>query len=183
MLTLYHWDLPLVLHDRGGWLSRNTALAFAEYTQVVSCKLGDRVKRWITVNEPYCASYLGYGTGHHAPGMRDPQSAFIAAHHLLLGHGLAMQRIRENVPDAQAGISLDLSPVYAADDRPETISAVERLDRIKNRWFLDPVLRGKYPDTLFAEQHVAPPPIQDGDLEIISAPTTSSASTTTSGRW
>ncbi|MGO8950375.1 MAG: GH1 family beta-glucosidase [Ktedonobacterales bacterium] len=170
-LTLYHWDLPLCLHDRGGWLSRNTALAFAEYAHVVSRQLGDRVKRWITINEPYCAAYLGYGSGLHAPGLRDPQSAFIAGHHLLLAHGLAVQRIRQNVPDAQAGISLDLSPVYGADDLPETLSSMERLDRFKNRWFLDPIFRGKYPDSLFAEQRVAPPPIQDGDLAIISVPT------------
>ena len=169
-LTLYHWDLPLVLHDRGGWLSRNTALAFAEYADVVSRHLGDRVKRWITINEPFCASFLGYGVGAHAPGLRDPQSAFIAAHHLLLGHGLAVARVRANVPEAQVGISLDLSPIYAADERPETLAAVEKQDRFKNRWFLDPIFCGAYPETLFAEQHVAPPPIQDGDMGIISIP-------------
>ncbi|MGO8947984.1 MAG: GH1 family beta-glucosidase [Ktedonobacterales bacterium] len=166
-LTLYHWDLPLVLHDRGGWLSRNTALAFADYADVVSRRLGDRVKRWITINEPFCASYLGYGVGSHAPGLRDPQSAFIAAHHLLLGHGLAVARVRANVPGAQAGISLDLSPIHAADERPATLAAVEKQDRFKNRWFLDPIFRGAYPEALFAEQHVAPPPIQDGDMAII----------------
>ncbi|MGZ3713972.1 MAG: family 1 glycosylhydrolase, partial [Ktedonobacterales bacterium] len=171
MLTLYHWDLPLSVHDRGGWLSRGTAFAFAEYADTVARHLGDRVKRWITVNEPYCAAYLGYGTGQHAPGMRDPQAAFIAAHHLLLGHGLAVQRIRQTVPDASVGITLDLSPVYGNDDRPETRAAVTRLDRFRNRWLLDPIFHGKYPDTLFAEQHVAAPPIEEGDLAIISAPT------------
>ena len=170
-LTLYHWDLPLVLHDRGGWLSRNTALAFAEYADVVSRRLGDRVKRWITLNEPFCASYLGYGIGKHAPGLRDPQSAFIAAHHLLLGHGLAVARIRANVPQAQVGITLDLSAVSAADERVETQAAVEKQDRFKNRWFLDPLFRGSYPEQLFAEQHVAPPPIQEADMAIISTPT------------
>jgi beta-glucosidase len=169
-LTLYHWDLPLALHDRGGWLSRNTALAFADYADVVTRRLGDRVKRWITINEPFCASYLGYGVGKHAPGLRDPQSAFIAAHHLLLGHGLAVARIRANVLGAQAGISLDLSPIYAADERLATLAAVEKQDHFKNRWFLDPIFRGAYPETLFAEQHVAPPPIQDGDMAIISTP-------------
>ncbi|MGZ3663424.1 MAG: GH1 family beta-glucosidase [Ktedonobacterales bacterium] len=171
MLTLYHWDLPLSVHDRGGWLSRGTAFAFAEYADTVARHLGDRVKRWITVNEPYCAAYLGYGIGQHAPGMRDPQAAFIAAHHLLLGHGLAVQRIRQTVPDASVGITLDLSPVYGNDDRPETRAAVTRLDRFRNRWLLDPIFHGKYPDTLFAEQHVAAPPIEEGDLAIISAPT------------
>lgn len=170
LLTLYHWDLPLSLHERGGWLSRDTAFAFVEYADSVARKLGDRVKRWITVNEPYCAAYLGYGTGQHAPGMRDPQAAFIAAHHLLLGHGLAMQRIRQIVPDALVGISLDLSPVYANDDRPETLAAASRQDRFRNRWLLDPIFHGKYPDMLFAEQNVAPPPTQEGDLALISAP-------------
>jgi beta-glucosidase len=168
--TLYHWDLPWVLHDRGGWLSRTTAVAFAEYADVVSRHLGDRVKRWITVNEPFCAAYLGYAVGLHAPGLRDPQAAVVTAHHLLLGHGLAVERVRANVPDAQVGISLDLSPIYAADSRPETLAAVEKQDRFKNRWFLDPVFRGAYPESLFAEQGVAPPPIQDADMKAIARP-------------
>ena len=170
-LTLYHWDLPLVLEERGGWLSRNTAFAFADYTEHVAERLGDRVKRWITVNEPYCAAYLGYGTGRHAPGIRDPQAAVIAAHHLLLGHGLAVERIRRSVPDALVGITLDLSPIYGLDDTPETAAAIERLDRFKNRWFLDPLFHGRYPEVLFAERHLAPPPIQDGDFHIICRPT------------
>src|SRR5215469_15067272 len=100
MLTLYHWDLPWVLHERGGWLSRPTAQAFADYADVVSRRLGDRVKHWITINEPFCASYLGYGVGLHAPGLRDPQAAVIAAHHLLLGHGMAVERVRANAAPA-----------------------------------------------------------------------------------
>ena len=170
-LTLYHWDLPWVLHDRGGWLSRSTAFAFAEYADVVSRHLGDRVKRWITVNEPFCAAYLGYAVGLHAPGLRDPQAAVVAAHHLLLGHGLAVGRVRANVPEAQVGISLDLAPIYAADERAETRVAVEKQDRFKNRWFLDPIFRGAYPESLFAEQGLAPPPIQDADMGLIASPT------------
>jgi beta-glucosidase len=170
-LTLYHWDLPWVLHDRGGWLSRATALAFAEYADVVSRRLGDRVKRWITINEPFCAAYLGYGVGLHAPGLRDPQAAVVAAHHLLLGHGMAVGRVRANAAEAQIGISLDLAPIYAADDRAETRVAVEKQDRFKNRWFLDPIFRGAYPESLFAEQGLAPPPIQDGDMRLIASPT------------
>jgi beta-glucosidase len=166
-LTLYHWDLPWVLHERGGWLSRTTAQAFAEYAHVVSRQLGDRVKRWITINEPFCAAYLGYGVGLHAPGLRDPQAAVVAAHHLLLAHGMAVERVRANVGEAQVGISLDLAPIYAADDRAETRLAVEKQDRFKNRWFLDPIFRGAYPESLFAEQGVAPPPIQDRDMGLI----------------
>jgi beta-glucosidase len=170
-LTLYHWDLPLVLEERGGWLTRDTAIAFADYAEYVADRLGDRVKRWITVNEPYCAAYLGYGTGEHAPGIRDPQAAVIAAHHLLLGHGLALERIRRSVSDARVGITLDLSPVYGLDETPETAAAVEHLDRFRNRWLLDPIFQGHYPEALFAEQHLAPPPIQDGDFHTICRPT------------
>jgi beta-glucosidase len=170
MLTLYHWDLPWVLHEHGGWLSRATAQAFAEYADVVSRRLGDRVKRWITINEPFCASYLGYGVGLHAPGLRDPQAAVVAAHHLLLGHGMAVERVRANVPAAQVGISLDLASIYAADDRAETRAAVEKQDRFKNRWFLDPIFHGAYPQSLFADQGVAPPPIQAADMELIASP-------------
>jgi beta-glucosidase len=171
MLTLYHWDLPWALHERGGWLSRATAQAFAEYADVVSRRLGDRVKRWITINEPFCASYLGYGVGLHAPGLRDLQAAVVAAHHLLLGHGMAVERVRANAaPEAQVGISLDLSSIYAADDRTETRAAVEKQDRFKNRWFLDPIFRGAYPESLFAEQDVAPPPIQAADMDLIASP-------------
>jgi beta-glucosidase len=123
------------------------------------------------VNEPFCAAYVGHGSGRHAPGIRDPQAAVIAAHHLLLGHGLAVERIRSNVPDALVGITLDLSPVYGLDDRPETVAAIERQDRFKNRWFLDPIFRGRYPESLFAERHLAPPPIQNDDFHIICRPT------------
>jgi len=170
MATLYHWDLPQILQEQGGWLSRNTAFAFADYAEAVVGHLGDRVKHWITINEPFCISYLGHADGKHAPGMHDPQAAVIAAHHVLLGHGLAVPRIRALVPDAQVGITLDFSPIYAADDLPETQQAVAAMDNFKNRWFAEPVYHGKYPDTFFAEQHVAPPPIQQGDMALISAP-------------
>ncbi len=170
MATLYHWDLPQVLQEQGGWLSRNTAFAFADYAEAVVGHLGDRVKHWITINEPFCISYLGHADGKHAPGMRDPQAAIIAAHHVLLGHGLAVPRIRALMPDAQVGITLDFSPIYAADDLPETRQAVTSEDTFRNRWFVEPVYRGTYPETLFAEQHVAPPPIQEGDMALISAP-------------
>src|SRR5579872_3013785 len=93
--TLYHWDLPQALHERGGWLTRETAHAFADYAEVVARRLGDRVPWWVTLNEPWCAAYWGYGLGTHAPGIADLQSAAVAAHHLLLAHGLALPRIRE----------------------------------------------------------------------------------------
>ncbi|MFL5666063.1 MAG: glycoside hydrolase family 1 protein, partial [Ktedonobacteraceae bacterium] len=94
LATLYHWDLPLALHDQGGWLKRDTALAFADYAELMGRRLGDRVDWWLTQNEPWCAAFLGYGNGVHAPGIKDMQAAAVAGHHLLLSHGLAMPRLR-----------------------------------------------------------------------------------------
>jgi beta-glucosidase len=172
LATLYHWDLPLLLHERGGWLNRDTAYAFADYAEVVARRLGDRVAWWITQNEPWVAAYLGYGVGIHAPGLRDICSAVTAGHHLLLSHGLAVPRLRALTRGAaQVGITLNLYPVYPADDRPETARAAEQADAFLNRWFLDPLYHGRYPDQLFADLGVAEPPVEDGDLALISAPT------------
>jgi len=169
--TLYHWDLPVPLHDRGGWLNRDTSAIFADYAQVVAERLGDRVKWWITHNEPWCTSYLGYGNGQHAPGMRDHRSAVVAAHHVLLSHGLAVARLRATLgTPAHIGISLNLNPIYPADDRPETARAVAQADMFHNRWLLDPVLRGSYPEGIFTQLRSPAPPIEAGDLETISAP-------------
>jgi beta-glucosidase len=171
LATLFHWDLPLALEERGGWRNRATAYAFADYAEVVARRLGDRVPWWVTLNEPWCAAYLGHGSGLHAPGLHDAQAAADAGHHLLLSHGLAMPRLRAHVAaGAQLGICLNIYPIYAADDRPETLRDVERADRFQNRWFLDPLFRGHYPDGLFEDMEAAPPPIEDGDLAIINAP-------------
>lgn len=171
LVTLYHWDLPVPLHERGGWLNRDTAACFADYSVLVARRLGDRVRWWLTINEPWCAAYLGYGNGFHAPGMHDPQAAVVAGHHLLLAHGLTMPRLRAlTLPDSQLGITLNLNPVYAFDDTPATAQAVAIAHRFNNAWFLDPVFRGHYPDQLFAEMGVAPPPIQAGDMDLIQAP-------------
>jgi beta-glucosidase len=171
--TLYHWDLPLALYTRGGWRARETAYAFADYAEVVARKLGDRVRWWITQNEPWCSAYLGYVEGVHAPGIRDDiQAAVDGGHHLLLAHGLALPRIRTHArPDARVGMSLNLFPIFAGDGEAETVRAVERADRFHNRWFLDPLYRGEYTAGLFADLGAAPPPIQDGDMALISAPT------------
>jgi beta-glucosidase len=170
--TLYHWDLPLGLYERGGWRSRDTALAFADYAEVVARRLGDRVRWWVTQNEPWCSAYLGYFTGIHAPGVRgDAQGAVDVGHHLLLSHGLAIPRIRTHSPEARIGAALNLFPIFAGDQRPETIRAVQRADRFHNRWFLDPLYLGEYPSELFAELGAAPPPMQADDFKIIGAPT------------
>src|SRR6266566_2334566 len=171
LATLHHWDLPVALQDRGGWLQRETAYAFADYAEVVAQRLGDRVKWWLTHNEPWCIAYLGYGLGIHAPGKRDAQMAVVVGHHVLLSHGLAVSRLRAHthVP-AQIGIAIDFYPVYAADNRPETLSGVEQADAFRNRWFLDPIFRANYPEHLFENMGVVPPPIKDGDFGIIAAP-------------
>lgn len=170
--TLYHWDLPQSLQDAGGWVKRDIIHAYANYAEVVARRLGDRVKHWITQNEPWCIAYLGYGIGLHAPGIKDKQAAMAAGHHVLLAHGLAVPRLRAySAPDAQVGITLNFTPVYPADNRPETLRDAARADDFGNRWFLDPLYRGSYPDQLFADLHLNPPDIHDGDFDIIRTPT------------
>lgn len=169
--TLYHWDLPSPLEQAGGWLNRATAYAFADYAEIVTRCLGDRVAHWITLNEPWCSAYLGYGIGVHAPGLSDRQAGINAAHHLLLGHGLAVPRMRAHLPStAQVGITLILNQVYSADERAETARDVELTNEFSNGWFLDPIYRGAYPERFFEHMALNPPPIQEGDLNCISAP-------------
>ena len=169
--TLYHWDLPVTLQDQGGWLNRDTAYAFADYAEIVARRLGDRVDWWLTQNEPWCSAYLGYADGIHAPGIRDKNLAVVVGHHVLLAHGLSVPRLRKHIsPQAQVGIAIDFYPVYAADDRPETLLAIKRADTFRNRWFLDPIFRGHYPEDLFTDLKVEPPPILEDDFSIISVP-------------
>ena len=149
LATLYHWDLPQALQDRGGWEARDTALCFADYVAALFERLGDRIKLWITRNEPYVAAYLGYQTGEHAPGVRGEARAVQAAHHLLLSHALAVKAYRERGgPGGKIGIALDLHPVLAESDHPEDRQAARLYDAHHNRWFLDPVFRGRYPQEL-----------------------------------
>ncbi len=150
MLTLYHWDLPQALQDAGGWVSRHTAYRFADYAQLVAARLGDRVTLWTTLNEPWCAAFLGYAAGVHAPGHIDPSASFAATHHLLLAHGLATRQLRELVPAAQVSLVLNLSPVRAASQAPVDVDAAVRVDGLLNRLFLDPVLNGSYPKDVLA---------------------------------
>ncbi len=170
VITLYHWDLPHALHERGGWLNRDTAHAFADYAELAAQRLGDRVAWWITLNEPWCSAYLGYGIGMHAPGLCDMQSAMNSAHHLLLAHGLALPRLHSQIPQARVGIALNLTPVSAADDNEVTLQGVQHADIFHNRWFLDPLFRGVYPQQLFDDLAVNPPPIKNGDMTLISTP-------------
>ncbi|HET8619598.1 MAG TPA: GH1 family beta-glucosidase [Acidimicrobiales bacterium] len=174
--TLYHWDLPQALEDAGGWPARATAGHFADYAAVVAGALGDRVSRWTTVNEPWCAAMLGYAAAAHAPGRAEPGAAAAAAHHLLLAHGLAVDALRDRVtaPDPEIGITVNPYPVLPAgqDPSPADLDAVRRIDGIANRLWYDPILRGRYPDDVLADlarvSDLAH--IRDGDLDQIARP-------------
>jgi len=150
-VTLYHWDLPSTLEAAGGWPVRDTAERFATYAGIVGEALGDRVQRWITLNEPWCSAFLGYGSARHAPGRAEPGAAVAGAHHMLVGHGLAVQALRAVVPQAQVGLTLNLYPVSPADETAGSADAARRIDGLHNRLFLDPVLRGTYPDDVRAD--------------------------------
>lgn len=170
-LTLYHWDLPSSLP--GGWLSRDTAYRFADYASVMHGVLGDRVRIWTTLNEPWCSAFLGYASGEHAPGHTDPAEAVTAAHHLLLGHGLAISALRAADADAQLGITLNFGPVIPADPtNPADVDMARRIDGTANRYFLDPLFTGAYPADVMADlgAQAGESVIRDGDLETIAAP-------------
>ncbi|WP_104525811.1 GH1 family beta-glucosidase [Blastococcus atacamensis] len=170
-LTLYHWDLPQTLQDRGGWADRDTAARFADYAGVMYDALGDRVPHWSTLNEPMCSSLLGYMAGQHAPGHRDPVEASRAVHHLLLGHGLATGLLRDKGAD-HLGITLNFTPMSPATDDPADVDAARRLDGQQNRMFLEPIVTGAYPVDVAEDLAAAgaPLPVEDGDLEVISTP-------------
>src|SRR4051794_8612440 len=149
-VTLYHWDLPDELEQAGGWPVRDTAERFAEYADLTAAALGDRVRFWTTMNEPWCSAFLGYSGGEHAPGRHEPGASVAAAHHLLLGHGLATAALRgHGAPEV--GITLNLYPVTPVDDHPAVVDAARRVDGLHNRIFLDPLLRGGYPDDVRAD--------------------------------
>ncbi|MEU2983628.1 GH1 family beta-glucosidase [Micromonospora aurantiaca] len=172
IVTLYHWDLPQALEDRGGWTVRETAEHFAEYALAVHGRLGDRVRTWTTLNEPWCSAYLGYGSGVHAPGRRDSGDAFRAVHHLLLGHGLAARALRAAGVET-LGITLNLADVQPADaGSAADAEAVRLVDGLHNRIFLDPLTGGGYPADVLAHvsRIVTPDFVRDGDEKLIAAP-------------
>jgi beta-glucosidase len=171
--TLYHWDLPQVLEDAGGWPARETALRFAEYAALTHEALRDRIRSWTTLNEPFCAALLGYAAGVHAPGRRDDAAAIRAVHHLLLGHGLAVAAMRaQDRGDGAYGITLNLYPVEAATDGEADADAARRIDGLANRIFLDPVLSGAYPADVLEDLApvVGTEHVLDGDAATIAAP-------------
>ncbi|WP_020141672.1 GH1 family beta-glucosidase [Terracoccus sp. 273MFTsu3.1] len=172
-LTLYHWDLPQALEDRGGWTSRETVDRFVDYALAVHDRLGDRVRTWTTLNEPFCSAFLGYTAGMHAPGRTSPADGLAAAHHLLLGHGRVVQELRARDASLELGLTLNFTvadPLEPSD--PRDVDAARRVDAQMNRIFLDPVFRGEYPADLLEDvRHLGlTDHIMDGDLEVISTP-------------
>ncbi len=166
--TLYHWDLPQPLEEEGGWLNRNTAEAFADYSQAVVDRLGDRVERWMTLNEPWCSALLGYSAGHHAPGLTGTENGLTAAHHLLLAHGLAVPRIQDAGCDV--GIVLNMDFMQPASAHPADHAAADLEDEKFGRWFLDPVSGRGYPEEAVADYGWDMAVVREGDLDVIAAP-------------
>jgi beta-glucosidase len=170
-LTLYHWDLPQALEDAGGWTNRDTAYRFADMATSVYAALGDRVPVWTTLNEPWCSAFLGYTAGVHAPGRAEGAAGLVAAHHLLLGHGLVLD-VLGGRDEVSWGISLNFTVADPVADEPVHVEAARRIDGLHNRFFLDAVLRGEYPADVLRDtehlgwQHV----VRDGDLALIGAP-------------
>lgn len=171
-VTLYHWDLPQALEDQlGGWLNRETAYAFAEYVDVVTKRLGDRVRRWLTLNEPAVTSFDAYESGEHAPGHRNVREAWRTTHHFLLAHGLAVPVIRANGhAETKVGITLNFTAIHPTSDAEADRAAARFLDGKYHRWFLDPIFRGSYPADVVERLGDLMPDVQPGDLEIISHP-------------
>ena len=175
-ITLYHWDLPQALEDEGGWANRATVDAFVELADVVSERLGDRVRHWMTHNEPWCVSMLGHAFGAQAPGRKSWHDALVVSHHLLLSHGRAVPVIRRNAPRAKVGLTLNASQCVPASPSEADRVATRQFDGELNRWFLDPIYFGRYPDDVIAhhEREGRLPQgmsfVRSGDLEEIRTP-------------
>lgn len=176
-VTLYHWDLPQGLQDRGGWAWRGTVDAFARFAKVIGERLGDRVRHFITHNEPWCVAMLGHMNGEHAPGHTDWPEALVAAHHVLLSHGVAVPILRAAAPGAQVGITVNLVPAYPASPSLVDAEATRHFDGFFNRWYLDPLVGRGYPADMIADYRLlgrlpeGPLPfVHPGDLDTIAAP-------------
>lgn len=169
-ITLYHWDLPQALQDQGGWADRSIIPAFAHYSHVVTRRLGDRVKMWATINEPWCVSILSHEIGEHAPGLRDRKVALQAAHNVLVAHGEAMPMIRQNSKGCKAGIVLNMEPAYPATNTDSDRRLSELSNAKFNNWFLNPVMGKPYPKIAWDHYGTDVPKIADGDRETIAQP-------------
>jgi beta-glucosidase len=168
-VTLFHWDLPHALQESmRGFESRDCAFHFADYAELMARTLGDRVRNWITLNEPWVHATLGYLRGLHAPGRMNPWAYLRVIHHQLLGHGLALERLRALDPAADVGLSLNLAPVYPARDTEGDRQAARLVDQGLNRIFLDSLFLGRYPEPLWSRLRRFQPEVQPGDLAVIS---------------
>ncbi|MBM3711583.1 MAG: beta-glucosidase [Actinobacteria bacterium] len=165
-LTMYHWDLPEALQLRGGWNNREIVEWFGEYAEVLTSRFGDRVKNWMTLNEPLCSAWLGHLYGDMAPGIKDLQTALNVSHNLLMSHGLACQVIRSNVSEANVGIVINVTPAVPATESQEDSNAAQLVDGFDNRWFLDPVFGRTYPADVI-DALGASPEIHSGDMKLI----------------
>ncbi|MGX1111439.1 beta-glucosidase [Pseudoalteromonas sp. MBR-15] len=169
-VTLYHWDLPQHLEDKGGWLNRETAFEFERYVDLISKAFGDKVYSYATLNEPFCSSYLGYEIGVHAPGIKGREFGRKAAHHLLLAHGLAMKVLNKNSPHALNGIVLNFTPCYPVTQSDADLAATAFADDYINQWYMKPVMTGAYPDIIEQLPEAHKPDILPGDMETIAQP-------------
>lgn len=169
-ITLYHWDLPQALEDKGGWASRATLDAYVRYADAVAGRLGDRVKHWMTHNEPWCVSILSNEIGEHAPGNHDRKLALQIAHNLLVSHGMVVPAIRQRCPDGQVGIVLNMSPSYPATDSEADQALAREAHARFNLWFIDPIAGHGYPQDAWEGYGADVPQIQPGDIETIAAP-------------
>lgn len=169
-VTLYHWDLPQYLEDQGGWLNRETAYRFAEYARVIAHHFGNKIDIYATLNEPMCSAWLGYRFGTHAPGKKGEQEGFLAAHHLLLAHGLAMPELRQWAPQARCGIVVNASPGFAASASQADQQAALDHDSEDHHWFIEPVLEGHYPASVLERYAAIMPDFASEDLKQIQQP-------------
>jgi len=164
------WPRVVVLEDKNGWVNRDTAYAFVDYTKAVVERLGDRVASWATLNEPFVSASLGYRTGEHAPGRTSLTDSFAAAHHLLLAHGMAMPVIREFAPNSDAGVVLNFTPAFAASDAAEDQQAFADTDGWDNRWYVEPIAGSGYPKETVQSLGWEQKEVQAGDMDTIAAP-------------
>jgi beta-glucosidase len=171
-VTLNHFDLPQALQEEGcGWVRRDVIQDFTEYTDIVTHELGDRVKHWTTFNEPWELAWQGYHTGEDAPGLKlGVDAVLLASHNVYLSHGEAVKVIRDNVPEAEAGIVIHLNHVEPATQKPKDVAAAKRWEGCQNRWYLDPIYRGEYPEDMVKVFGDLIPEIQPGDMETIAQP-------------
>ncbi|PYZ96397.1 beta-glucosidase [Alteribacter lacisalsi] len=171
VVTLYHWDLPMWAYNQGGWVNRESVNWFLEFAEVCFRELDEHVDSWITHNEPWCASFLSYHLGHHAPGHRNIEEGLKAAHHILLSHGKAVQMLKTQFKSSTpVGITLNLTPVYGKTQSANDMLAVNNADGYTNRWFLDPIFKGAYPYDMmnvFSNYVHDFSFIQDGDVATI----------------